>query len=115
MPAAVGVILFMFALYLYEPQSLSEGTFVDVVETYFVMLFFAYVFVGIQSLLYAVAMEFYVNPKFKGHGAVVSISTAIGSVSGLVLGLPFALIGLASGCISGLCVRWMYINAAKNI
>ena len=65
MPAAVGVFIFLFTLLISEPTGLSEGLYVSVMETFFVTLAFSHVLVGIQSFLYAMAMEFYVNPKFK--------------------------------------------------
>lgn len=114
MPAAIGVLLFTIMMLAIELPSSHDGSYFKAIKVFFLFLVFGYVFAGIQSILYSVAMEFYINPKFKENGVVISISTAIGAICGLMLGPPGVIIGGVSGFFTGLSVRKLYVNAANK-
>ena len=114
MPAVVGVLLFFILLLTKESPKATDASYITAIQVFFFMLLFGYIFVGIQSLLYSVAMEFYINPKVNDQASAIAISTAIGALCGLILGPPGMLIGGASGLITGLCVRKLYDKAARS-
>ena len=97
-----------------EPPGSHEGAYLTVIKAFFVFLAFGYIFAGIQSILYSLAMEFYINPRVNENGVVVGISTAIGAISGLILGMPGMVIGGVSGFFTGLSVRKLYVKAANK-
>jgi len=75
-----------------------------------VVIFFALIFVGTQSLVYSFIMEFVVRPKLLGLRDFLMISCILGFFSGLVPGLLvddlglFVLAGLLVGIFVGLLV-----------
>jgi hypothetical protein len=75
----------------------------------FVFFLFAMIFIGIQSIVYSLLMEFVVNPYIKNRFMAVLASVSLGTLSGTVLNIDsFALIGAAVGLIVGIILRSMY-------
>jgi hypothetical protein len=70
---------------------------------------FAMIFVGIQSIVYSLLMEFVINPWIKNNFVAIMVSILLGTLSGYVLKEDLlALIGAIVGLIVGVILRSMY-------
>ena len=112
MPGAIGtILLFVFMLFIRQPQDISPLYFMSFVG----MLIFAYLYAGIQSVIYSIAMEFVVNPRVESNFIAVGVSGILGALSGVFIwGWFIAVIGLLSGLVSGLYIRNSYIKEKEN-
>lgn len=113
MPAIIGTsLLFLLMSFVTQPQSsMPSSLYADGFKG---MLVFAYMFVGIQSIIYSMIMEFWINPKIKSSFIVVGISAALGTLSGVVIfGYFLAIIGFLTGLIVGLYLRYSYAKESS--
>ena len=72
-----------------------------------------WILAGVQSLIYSVVMEFFVNPRVENRYLATSISGLFISIitwSVFPVGFPFVLLGIGciAGCIVGYLLRDMY-------
>lgn len=126
LPAPMGVLFIIFFNVLMSSSILGANGFVDVV-TSFVMVVdalasfilitaVAYVFIGVQSLIYALFMERLILPRSNAWFVSVGISALLGVVAGMSLDFFFALmtdalfmwLGLAVGFMCGWILHVMY-------
>ena len=114
MPAIIGTLLLSLLMFFVTyPKALSRFN----EQSYIGILVFAYMFVGIQSVIYSMIMEFWINPKIKSSLAVVGISALLGAFSGVfVFGYFLAIIGSLTGLIMGIYLRYSYVreNSVTN-
>lgn len=76
---------------------------------------FAFVFVGIQALIYSLVMEFFVNRRIHSLPASLVCALVLGGLSGVVpallLGLEFMLVGCGVALVVGFGLRWLMMSA----
>ena len=86
----------------------SVEIFQSVVKGFVVFLVASSVFVGLQSLVYTIAMEFIVRPKVRLRNAYLAGSCMLGAASGAIVDmvlddLPFlTILGAITGLLIGL-------------
>lgn len=78
-----------------------------------VSLAFAYLAVGLQSLVASLLMEFFVNPRVVRHSSALLAGAVLGALSAAVLplGSQFVLLGVGVGFLVGGYLRWSYVRA----
>jgi len=111
-PPIFGSIIFLIFAFVTETNTsqLNIERIFDYFAQIHVVIFFALIFVGTQSLVYSFIMEFVVRPKLLGLRDFLMISCILGFFSGLVPGLLvddlglFVLAGLLVGIFVGLLV-----------
>ncbi|WP_434777006.1 hypothetical protein [Neisseria sp. Ec49-e6-T10] len=74
---------------------------------------------GIQSIIYALLLEYLVNQKIKNNIITVATSTILGIASGMSLifldeDAPMPIVGTTVGLIVGIIIRFMYLRAQKT-
>ena len=100
--------------------------FLSEVRYQFLMIAFAYTVSGLQSVIYALLMEFVINPRFKKHIWVVLISGFFAVLTGLSVmyllssGLTddmqeWLLMSLLTGLIMGFILRRHYHKTSQVI
>jgi len=93
LPPLIGSILFIAVVLAISSDPMSN-------EDIGLIFGLSFLFMGFQALIYSVAMEFWVQRKFKRKVHVISVSSAIGFLSGctLVTLIPFLpVVGLLAG------------------
>ncbi len=61
----------------------------------------SYLFVGVQSIVYSLVMEFLVAPKVRSKKLAIFLSGAMGFLSGLLISTGLSFLGLLVGCLVG--------------
>ena len=118
-PAAVGAcILFMLSYIDDRPDGIElhvDSFWLKELMKFLIYLLLGYIFVGIQSIIYSILMEYYINPKINNDAVVICISSTLGCISGAVILIPaLAAVGLVTGFVTGIYLRRSYKNAANN-
>ena len=106
LPPLIGGFLF-FVLFLRPELSLlfSLKTITDFLS----FLMVAYAFMGVQSLIFSLLMEFFIQ-KFESNKLVYMFASFIGAMSGFILLFHGIIIGLFVGFIVSYWLRLMYIK-----
>ena len=111
-PPIIGSILFLIVALASETKASPLN--IDRIFEYFaqlhVVIFFAFVFVGAQSLAFSLTIEFVVRPRCFGLRTFLLISCILGFLSGLVPGVLvddlslFLPVGVLVGLLVGLLI-----------
>ena len=107
-PGLIGLLLLTAYSFLF---SSDQNTNTFNLHSFFELLLFSYLFVGIQSILYSILMEYLINRRIDDHTLVVAYSACHGTLSAL----PFYVspeiiyIGFITGLIAGVLLRYLYI------
>lgn len=111
LPPALGVLLVVLTFWMLEPK-------IDLDETPEILmlgLYFGFLTVGIQSIIYSFLMEFYVRKRITNDWAAIRMSALLG----LLAGSPLVLLGrdvipsfggpwmLPYGAFIGVFVGWV--------
>lgn len=80
-------------------------------STFFFLLLFGYLFTGLQSILYALLMEYLINPKVQNHYLVVLSSMVLGTLSGIPVFIIGVIPGAVVGLLMGILLRVLYLQA----
>lgn len=80
------------------------------IQGFLALLLIAYLFIGIQSLVYAVLMEYVINKYIANTIFAVAISTVLGACSGATISQTH--LGTFIGLILGVVLRFMYARSA---
>jgi hypothetical protein len=109
-PAAISS--FIIVAYVFVPGGIKEGLSIEMFQLMlesFVLFFVAgSFFIGLQSLLYTIVMEFMVRPKVRLRNAYLVVSCMLGAASGLVVDVVFddppvfIIFGTVIGLLTGL-------------
>ena len=104
----------MFLVFALVAQAITGQINIDRIFEYLaelhVIIFFALVFVGMQSLVFSFIMEFVVRPKFFGLKYFLLISCVLGILSGSIPGVLvddldlFLPVGMLVGGLVGLLI-----------
>ncbi|WP_434777229.1 hypothetical protein [Neisseria sp. Ec49-e6-T10] len=116
LPPPLGVfILSIYILCIDLFRGFDVDLFPNLIKSLVLFTPIAYILFGLQSILYAFVMEFFINPNIKNSFFVIIFSILLGMLSGIVLGLMGTdglaigvLIGAVVGLIVGMIVRRMY-------
>jgi len=110
-PAIISSFIIMVFVFVSAgtKEGLSIDTFQIVLKGFVLFLVAGSFFIGIQSLVYTIVMEFIVRPKVRLRNAYLLVSCMLGAASGLVVDVIFdnrpffiifgAIIGLLTGLI----------------
>ncbi len=112
-PPIFGAILFLIFAFVTETNTslLNIGRILEYLAQLHVVIFFAFVFVGIQSLAFSLIMEFVVRPKSLGLRYFLLISCILGLLAALVPGVLvddlglFVSVGFLVGTFVGLLIH----------
>ena len=109
-PAIVGSFVIM--VFVFFPAAIKEGPSIELFQTVlkgFVIFSVAgLIFVGFQTFVYTIVMEFIVRPKVRLRSAYLVGSCMLGAASGSIVdmifdGLPFlTIVGTITGLLIGL-------------
>ncbi len=117
-PAPIAVILIFIAIVSGSASTLDSS---EIVSVYNIWLIFAYLMIGLQSVLYSLIMEFLINRKLNNNYQVISISCFLGAFFGSLelKSLDFHLteittLGAFTGVITGVILRTAYQRAANK-
>jgi len=78
------------------------------------ILFFAFIFMGIPSILYALLMEYLVNPRCKSNLVVVVLSILFGILAASIIDRrDFYYIGAFVGLFMGIYLRYDFVKCSK--
>lgn len=82
------------------------------IETFLGITLGAFIFVGIQSLIYAFFMEYLVNRVIESNVRAVLVSMLLGVLAGAIFpSLMFFTIGAVVGLVVGIVLRYAYVKA----
>lgn len=111
-PPVFGSILFLIFAIVSERNAspVTMDRVFDYFAQFHVIIFFALILVGAQSLAFSLIMEFIVRPNFPGLRYFLLISCVLGLLSGLIPGILvdelglFSLVGFLVGMFAGLLI-----------
>lgn len=93
----------------------------QILKSYLFFLAYAYLFIGIQSILYSFVMEFLVNRRIENGFLVVLSSIFLGVISPSILHFDFGggmsgiyVLGGLTGVIVGGMLRLHFLNSANK-
>lgn len=113
LPAIIGALIFVIEDFF--RSIVNDKPLVNYFEIFPFILLFAYMFVGIQSVIYSLIMEFLVNNRIKNNIVVVLLSTVLGILSGIIfLRTEFIITGAITGFVMGVGLRRSYNNSIAN-
>jgi len=115
-PAPVAIAL-LFGYALVQSLSLPK---LFVVEAFLLWSGFAYIFIGAQSFVYTLFMEFIVNRNLENSYLAVAVSGVLGGLagsvrlSGTILIEGLSILGVFVGLIVGTWLRSIYLQSANK-
>ena len=121
-PAIIGS--FMMMVFIFVSAGIKEGLsieiFQNVLKGFVILLLAASIFIGLQSLVYTIVMEFIVRPKVLLREAYLVASCMMGAVSGLVIDILiddppfFSIFGTITGLLTGLILYEKEVQSSHN-
>jgi len=109
-PAIIGS--FIIVVHVFVSAGVKEGLSIEmsqnVLKGFVLFLLAAPIFIGLQSLVYTIVMEFIVRPKVRLRYVYLVASCILGTASGLVIDVIFndhpflSIIGTITGLLTGL-------------
>ena len=109
-PAVIGSFITM--VFVFVSAFIKEGPsiemFQSVLKGFVIFLVVGTIFIGLQSLVYTIVMEFIVRPKVRMRNAYLIGSCMLGAASGLIVDMIFydfpflTVLGAITGLLIGL-------------
>lgn len=109
-PAIVGSFIIM--VFVFVSAVIKEGPSIDifqsVIKGFVIFLVAGWIFIGLQSLVYTIVMEFIVRPKVRLRNNYLVTSCMLGAASGSIVGIIFddllflITLGTVTGLLTGL-------------
>lgn len=118
---------FILMLYVFVSAGIKEGpsleSFYTVVKGFIIFLVAGLFFIGLQSLVYSIVMEFIVRPKVRRRYAFLLTSCFLGAASGSIVSIIFddlqlfIALGAVTGLLTGLILydKHMQSSHSKDI
>jgi hypothetical protein len=121
-PAIFGSL--MVVVFIFVPAGISEGLSIEMIRIalggFVILLLGASFFIGLQSFLYTIVMEFIIRPRVRRRGAYLLASCMLGAVSGLAIDVIFedhfyfSIFGLLTGFLTGLILYDKEVHTSNN-
>ncbi len=115
---------FVIVVYIFVKEGVKEGLSTDLFHSlpkgFIVFLVAGSFFIGFQSLVYTIVMEFIIRPKVRLRYAYLTVSCMLGAASGLVVdvvfdGRPiFVIFGMMVGLLTGLILYDKDLQGSHN-
>ena len=121
-PAIVGSFILM--VFVFVSAGIKEGPSIEIFQSvlkgFVIFLVAGSIFIGLQSLVYTIVMEFIVRPKVRLRNAFLVASCMLGAASGSIVGiifddLPFLItLGTVTGLLTGLILYDKDMQSSHN-
>ena len=121
-PAIVSSFIIM--VYVFVSEGIKEGPSIELLQTVlkgFVLFFVAgSIFIGFQSLVYTIVMEFIVRPKVRLRIGYLVVSCMLGAASGSIVDKIFddfpllTTLGAITGLLTGLILYDKDMKSSHN-
>lgn len=103
MPPILGVSLYLLAHWI----SMPEAQFTEVIAVLGLGIYFGFIFVGLQSIIFTLLMEFFVRKRITVDWTAIKISALLGLFAGITLvSILDTLWILSFGVFVGAIVGW---------
>ena len=106
------VASFILMLFVFVSAAIKEGpsieNFYRVSKGFIIFFIGGSIFIGLQSLVYSIVMEFIVRPKIRLRNVFLLTSSLLGAASGSIVGIIFndlrflVALGAVTGLLTGL-------------
>ena len=121
-PAIVSSFIIMVFVFVSAgiKEGLSIEIFQSVIKGFVIFLVAGLIFIGLQSLVYTIVMEFIVRPKVRLRNKFLVASCMLGATSGSIVGvifddLPFFItVGTVTGLLTGLILYDKDMQSSHN-
>jgi len=100
LPAPVGVLLILLVTSASSMPEIAASEFLELTA-------YAYLFVGIQSIVMSLLMELWINPQVDSNGFAVAVAAVLGAIS-LPSNVEAVSVGAGVGALVGGVMRWMW-------
>ena len=109
-PAIVGSFIIM--VFVFVSAGIKDGPSIEMLQSvlkgFVVFLVAGLIFIGLQSFVYTIVMEFIVRPKVRLRNAYLVVSCMLGAASGSIVDIIFddfpfvTILGAITGLLTGL-------------
>jgi hypothetical protein len=115
-PPLIGSLLLM-SVGLYNTVINKENfSFIEYSKSFLVLLLFAYLTIGLQSILYSFIMEFVINKRINNSKIYYLSSAVAGFILGMsLMHITWGIIGLITSMILSVILRNNYLKSEKEL
>ena len=121
-PAIVGSFILM--IFVFVSAGIKEGPSIEIFQSvlkgFIIFLVAGSIFIGIQSLVYTIVMEFIVRPKVRLRKVFLVVSCMLGTASGSIVGIIFddlsflMTLGTVTGLLTGVILYDKDMQSSRN-